>query len=174
MVFNVRINMGSKSKLSISGIYAPLPIRLLNAFARGPMSVFFEKPISLQVEDLLETAGRQTALADWGDPWFQEALTALLDSVNQEGKLTFFGRFSLSQFLIGNFCSRLRMIEVLKPPQQITENNDQDAIAILYLSLDSIPTKSANSFPTTSGTTIYPLNRNFNNKKLITTALKDP
>ena len=74
----------------------------------------FDWLASLQSKDLLEAAARQTRLQDWGDPWFHEALAALLESVNQEGKLTFFGRFSLSRFLIGNFCSRLRMIEVLK------------------------------------------------------------
>lgn len=113
--------MDAESKFSDSGIYAPLPIRLLNAFARGPMSVFFEKPISLQVEILLETASRKTALSDWGDRWFQKALTVLLESVNQEGKLTFFGRFTLSQFLIGNLSSRLRLIEVLKRYPEIQQ-----------------------------------------------------
>jgi len=85
----------------------------VNSLGRKTTPVF-DWLASLQSEDLLEAAARQTRLRDWGDPWFKDALTALLDSVNEEGKLTFFGRLSLRQFLIGNLCSRLRTIEVLK------------------------------------------------------------
>ncbi len=122
--------MGSKRKFTYSGIYTPWPVRLLNAFARGSMSAFFEKPVSLKIENLLETASRKTALVDWGDPRFQEALTALLDSVNQEGKLTLFGRFTLRQFLIENLCSRLRLIEVLKRFPEIQQQKIQRPIFI--------------------------------------------
>jgi len=105
--------MKIKKQFTVEGPYAPLPIRWVNSLARRTTPVF-DRLVSLQIENLLETAGRKIALNDWGDPWFQKALSALLDSVNQEGKLTFFGRFSLRQFLIGNLASRLRIIEVLK------------------------------------------------------------
>jgi len=90
----------------------------------------FGRVVSLQSEDLLETAGRKTALTDWGDPWLHEALTALLDSVNQEGELTFFGRYSLRQFLIGNLGSRQRIIEVLKRYPEINQQKIQKPIFI--------------------------------------------
>jgi hypothetical protein len=105
--------MKTKKHFTVDEVYAPLPVRLVNGLARITTPVF-DRPPSLQSEDLLEAAARRTRLQDWGDPWFKEALAALLDSVNQEGKLTFFGRFSLRQFLIGNLGSRLRTIEVLK------------------------------------------------------------
>jgi hypothetical protein len=88
-----------------------MPIRLMNSLARRSSPVF-DWLVSLQMEDLLEAATRRTRLQDWGDPRLKEAMAALLDSVNAEGKLTFFGRFSLRQFLIGNLASRLRTIEV--------------------------------------------------------------
>jgi hypothetical protein len=105
--------MNGEDQFTVDGPYAPLPVRWLNSFGRKTSPVF-DWLVSLQKEDLLEAASRRTGLNDWGDPEFQKALAALVDSANQDGKLTFFGRFSLRQFLIGNLCSRLRTVEVLK------------------------------------------------------------
>ncbi len=121
--------MIAKKQFTIGGAYAPLPIRLVNSIARRTTPVF-DRLASLKSDRLLAAAVRQTSLQDWGDPRFKDALAALLDSVNQEGKLTFFGRFSLSQFLIGNLCSRLRMIEVLKRYPEIQQQKIQKPIFI--------------------------------------------
>jgi hypothetical protein len=121
--------MKAKKQITSGGVYAPRPIRWVNSIARRLKPVF-DRLVSLQSEDLLEAAARRTRLQDWGDPRFQLALTALLDSVNQEGKLTFFGRFSLRQFLIGNLCSRLRTIEVLKRFPEIQQQKIQKPIFI--------------------------------------------
>jgi hypothetical protein len=75
--------MVPNKKFTCDGIYAPLPIRWVTSMARVSKPVF-DRLVSLQCEDLLEAACRKTELTDWGDPRFQEALTALLDSVNQE------------------------------------------------------------------------------------------
>ena len=112
--------MTAGNQISFERPFTPRPIRWFNSLARITATVF-DRPASLQSEDLLETAARRTGLQDWGDPWFKDALAALLNSVNQEGKLTFFGRFSLRQFLIGNLASRLRTIEVLKRFPEIQE-----------------------------------------------------
>ena len=121
--------MGSKKQFKYCGTYTPLLIKVMNTLVRETVPDF-KKWISLKVEDLLETACRKTNLDDWGDPWFQEALTAILDSVNQEGKLTFFGRFTIRQFLIENLCSRLRVIEVLKRFPEIQQQKIQKPIVI--------------------------------------------
>ena len=84
----------------------------------------------MKSEHLLEAAGRRTGLQDFGDPRFEDALAALLDSVNQEGKLTFFGRFTVRQFLVENLCSRLRVVEVLKRFPEIYRQNIQRPIFI--------------------------------------------
>jgi len=105
--------MKIKKQFTVDAPSAPLPIRLVNSLARKSTSVF-DWLAPLQSEDLLEAAGRQTGLQDWGDPWLKDSLAALLDSVNQEGRLTFFGRYAFGQFLTGNLVSRLRIIEVLK------------------------------------------------------------
>jgi hypothetical protein len=111
--------MNSKNHLTYKGVFTPLPIRLLNAIARksGPIST---KPVSLEIRHLLETACGKTHLEDWGHPSAREALEVLLESVHREGKLTYFGRFALRQFLIAKLCNRLRIIEALKRFPEIT------------------------------------------------------
>ena len=122
--------MKPKNQLTVDRPYAPLPVRWVNSLARKTTPVF-DWLTALQKEDLLEAACRQTGLQDWGDPRFKEALAALLDSVNEEGKLTFFGRFSLRQFLIGNLCSRLRTIEVIKRFPEIKQQKVHRPIFII-------------------------------------------
>jgi hypothetical protein len=121
--------MISKKQFTIGGAYAPLPIRLVNSIARRAKPVF-DRLASLKSEDLLAAAVRQAGLQDWGDSRLEDALTALLESVNQQGRLTLFGRFALSQFLIGNLSSRLRIIEVLKRFPEILQQKIQRPIFI--------------------------------------------
>ena len=121
--------MNPENQYTVNGPYAPLPIRWVNSLGRKTAPVF-DWLVSLQREDLMETSARRTGLNDWGDPGFQAALTALLDSVNQEGKLTFFGRFSVRQFLLQNLCSRLRIIEVLKRFPEIRQQHIQKPVFI--------------------------------------------
>ncbi|MBT8363977.1 MAG: sulfotransferase [Deltaproteobacteria bacterium] len=121
--------MNTKKQFSFDGIYAPLPVRWVNGLGRISKPVF-DRLASLKKENLLEAAERRIGLRDWGDPRFKDALAALLDSVNQEGKLTFFGSFALRQFLIENLCSRLRLIEVLKRYPEIQQQKIQSPIFI--------------------------------------------
>ena len=121
--------MNTKKQFSFDGIYAPLPVRCVNGLGRISKPVF-DRLASLKKENLLEAAERRTGLRDWGDPRFKDTLAALLDSVNQEGKLTFFGSFALRQFLIENLCCRLRVIEVLKRFPAIRQQNIQSPIFI--------------------------------------------
>jgi hypothetical protein len=121
--------MISKKQFTIGGAYAPLPIRLVNSIARRAKPVF-DRLAALKSEDLLAAAVRQAGLQDWGDSRLEDALTALLESVNQQGRLTLFGRFALSQFLIGNLSSRLRIIEVLKRFPEIQQQKIQRPIFI--------------------------------------------
>ena len=111
--------MNSKKHLTYKGVFTPLPIRLLNAIARksGPI---FAKTVSLEIQHLLETACGKTQLEDWGHQGALEPFEALIDSVGRDGKLTFFGRFALRQFLIAKLCNRLRIIEALKRFPEIT------------------------------------------------------
>ncbi len=79
---------------------------------------------------MLEAAARKTGLQDWGDVRFKDSLAALLDSVKQEGNLTFFGCFAVRQFLIEILCTRLRVVEVLKRFPEIRQQKIQHPIFI--------------------------------------------
>ena len=107
-----------KHEMTYKGVFRPWPIRLLNTTAQSlrPIS---DKTVSLEVRNILETASGKTHLEDWGHPGAREALDVLLESVDREGKLTYFGRFTLRQFLIAKLCNRLRIVEALKRFPQI-------------------------------------------------------
>ena len=105
--------MGSKKQPTYTGPHAPAPVRLLNTVTRWSKPIS-DKLIPLELQGLFESACHKTGLSDWGDQRFKEALRVLLDSVAREGKLTFFGRFTLRQFLTDNLCNRLRIIEAGK------------------------------------------------------------
>ena len=95
------------------GVLTPLPIRMLNAIARS-LKQISDKTLSLEILNLLEKAISKTELDDWGHPSAREAFEVLLESVHREGMLTYFGKFTLQQFLIGKLCNRLRIVEALK------------------------------------------------------------
>ena len=121
--------MKPQKPITFSSPYAPLSIKWLNQLARITKPTF-DGIVSLQKENLLETAERRTGLQDWGDGRFEDCLSAILDSVINEGKLTFFGRFTIRQFLIENLCTRLRVIEVCKHFPEIPDQKIQQPIFI--------------------------------------------
>lgn len=103
-----------------TGPYAPPPVQLLNSAARR-LKPISDKLISLEPVNLLESACRRTRLGDWGDQHFKQTLGVLADSVEREGDLTFFGRFTIRQFLIQNLCNRLRIVAAVKRFADIEE-----------------------------------------------------
>ena len=121
--------MLSNKQYTYTGPAAPVPVRLLNAVARQSSRIS-EKLIELEPQSLLESAHRKTGFSDWGDQSFKEALEALLLSVVREGELTFFGRFTLRQFLVDNLCRRLRIIETVRRFPEIGQQKIQRPIFI--------------------------------------------
>ena len=108
----VNVKMDPKSQRTYKGVSTPLPIRWLNTIAN--------RPEELSLDQLLEKAYGRTHLNDPGDPDAMEAFGALVESVNREGDLTFFGRLTLRQFIIGKLSNRLRIIEALKRYEEIS------------------------------------------------------
>jgi hypothetical protein len=121
--------MKPQKLITFSSPNAPLSIKWLNKLARITKPTF-DGIVSLQKENLLETAKRRTGLQDWGDARFEDRLSAILDAVINEGNLTFFGRFTIRQFLIENLCTRLRVIEVFKRFPKIRAQKIQQPIFI--------------------------------------------
>ena len=121
--------MNSKKQLTYKGLFRPWPIRSLNAIARS-LQPISDKSVSLEVRHLLAKASSKTDLENWGHPSARQALDVLLESVQREGKLTYFGRFALRQFLIAKLCNRLRIVEALKRFPQIMRQEIRQPIFI--------------------------------------------
>ncbi|OUS06202.1 hypothetical protein A9Q81_03445 [Gammaproteobacteria bacterium 42_54_T18] len=92
--------------------YRPLPISLFNHAGR-----FAEKlgvKTKLSVGSLIANAKKATGLSDFGDEWFIEPLTVLVDSINQEANLTPLGKLVQRQRLESALAIRLRVEELCK------------------------------------------------------------
>ena len=68
---------------------------------------------------MLAQAERVTELADWGDDDFREPLAVLLDSLNNEARLSDIGCERTESHIHNTLCQRLRMIEDRKRRPQI-------------------------------------------------------
>ncbi|MBW2159957.1 MAG: sulfotransferase, partial [Deltaproteobacteria bacterium] len=95
----------------------PLLLRLFNAVAGWPTRTF----VSLEPEDLLSAASKQTALSDFGDDRFREPLEILLRAVQSETELSTFGRIALRQFMLQLLRSRLRLEELYRLHPEIED-----------------------------------------------------
>ena len=88
---------------------------------------------SLQEEDLLEAAHRETALEDFGDPPFREPLRRLLESLEAEARLNLMGRLATRYDVVRLLANRLRMEEDRKRNPGIAEEETRRPIIITGL-----------------------------------------
>jgi hypothetical protein len=87
----------------------------------------------LQADHLLQSAHRQTALDDFGDPSFREPLRRLLESLEAEARLNPMGRLATRYDLIRLLINRLRMEEDRKRNPGIAEEETRRPIIITGL-----------------------------------------
>jgi hypothetical protein len=92
--------------------YRPLPIKTFNSLGGQLKRVRLET--SLKMESLLDAARRETKLSDFGQPAFDEPLSALLTAMEEEAELHPFGRLIARKRLIGILANRLRLTEFTK------------------------------------------------------------
>lgn len=97
--------------------YRPLPIALFNRAGRVAERMGLLS--DLNVADLMNAARRKTGLKNFGDEWFVEPLTHLVDSINQEAKLTPLGKLIQKSRLEGALATRLRVRELLRNHAEI-------------------------------------------------------
>lgn len=86
----------------------PWSVRALNAGLGLAEKVGFD-PASLQLEDLLAAATRETGLEDWGDANYREGLVRLLASLRREARLSPLGRVIARQDLLMALQNRLQL-----------------------------------------------------------------
>ena len=116
----------------LSKPFRPLPIRAMNAIGRGLARVGIV-PISLDPDELLETARKDTGLSDFGPDTFEPGLRKLLESVQTDGRLTLFGRFFARRQLLELLSHRLELTDWRKRRPEIAEVEIRRPLFILGL-----------------------------------------
>ncbi len=97
--------------------YRPVPIRIFNRVGgAGGRSGLSRR---LEVNALLDSAQRKTGLSDFGDDRFLGALEVLVDSINDEARLTPTGRLIQKSRLVGALVHRLRIEDLIRRHPEI-------------------------------------------------------
>jgi len=86
----------------------PLALRALNRAGRLARSAGLRLP-SLDPDALLAAASRRTGLADFGDDRFRAPLRLLVESLEEDARLTAFGRLAARRDLLRLLENRLRL-----------------------------------------------------------------
>ena len=89
--------------------------------------------VRLDPETLLAAARASTGLADFGDPWFREPLRRLIDSYENEAKLTVLGRVIARRDAVRLLENRLRLCDALKRNPAIERGEVRRPIFVLGL-----------------------------------------
>ena len=97
--------------------YRPLPIRIFNRIGRSGRGLGLSG--RLEVDALIGYARRKTGLTDLGDERCLSALEVLVDSINDEARLTATGRLIQRSRLGGAVIHRLRIEELLRRHPEI-------------------------------------------------------
>ena len=97
--------------------YRPLPIRVFNRLGRA--SLRCGRSGRLEVDSLVGHAQRKTGLTDFGDDGHLRALQVLVESINDEARLTAIGQQIQKSRLAGALVNRLRIGELLSRHPEI-------------------------------------------------------
>ena len=97
--------------------YRPFPIRVFNRIGRAGRS--FGLSGRLEVDSLVGYAQRKTGLTDFGEDGHLRALQVLVESINDEARLTATGRQIQKSRLAAALVHRLRIQELLRRHPEI-------------------------------------------------------
>lgn len=92
--------------------YRPLPIAAFNS--AGRMLEKLGALPDLSVAKLVQAARKKSGLSDFGDEWFLQPLSVLVDAINSEANLTPLGKLIQKSRLESALCVRLRVQALLK------------------------------------------------------------
>jgi hypothetical protein len=107
----------------------PLSFRLLNAIGEWPTRAF----VSLEPDDLLAAASKQTGLTNFGDDHFREPLEIFLHAVQHDTELSSFGRVATRQLVLQLLRSRLRLEELYRLHPEIEDERIDRPIIVAGL-----------------------------------------
>ena len=97
--------------------YRPLPVRVFNRIGRAGLSLGLSG--RLEVDSLIGHAQRKTGLTDFGEDGHLRALEVLVESINDEARLTAVGRQIQKSRLAAALVNRLRIEELLRRHPEI-------------------------------------------------------
>ncbi len=75
--------------------------------------------VQFSVEDLKQAARNETGLDDFGDPWFEVPLAALVKALNEEAELSEMGGYIQGASLTKYLSERLRKVQLFKDHPEI-------------------------------------------------------
>lgn len=114
----------------------PWPIRGFNAVGRGLRRLGKTGrtlSFSIDTESVLTAASRQTGLQDFGDDSFRPGLERLTQSLEEDGRLTAFGRFFARRQLLELLTHRLRIVDWRGKHPEVAEQRIERPIFITGL-----------------------------------------
>lgn len=115
--------------MSTAAAKLPLPVRLFNGGFAG-LGGLGRRLISLEPDNLMAAASKQTGLSDFGSDYFRGPLRRLCDSLEQDAQLTALGRTIARQDLTRLLANRLRFIDIFKRHPEIAE---QEIVAPVFI-----------------------------------------
>ena len=95
--------------------YRPLPVRVFNLIGRAGRN----SGRCLEIDPLIDYARRKTGLTDFGEDGHLRALAVLVESINDEARLTATGRLIQKSRLAAALVHRLRIEDLLRRNPEI-------------------------------------------------------
>jgi len=131
--------------------YRPVPVRLFNRLGGAGRRLGVSG--RLEVDALLDAAQRKTGLSDFGGGSFLGALGVLVESINDEARLTPTGRVIQKSRLIEALVYRLRIEEVIRRHPEIDSMGLPNVIMVTGLQRTgtTLLQRSLNSLPGVRG-----------------------
>lgn len=122
----------SQPKIAQSLDYQRSPIKLLNKGWRLANKLGLGK-ISLDADELIAAARKETGLQDFGDESIFEPMAVLLQSLEQESDLNPLGRFMNRANIVRLLKHRLYVHDLLKKHPEILERKMPDPVVVVGL-----------------------------------------
>jgi hypothetical protein len=110
----------------------PLPYHLFDLTGRQAERLGIQAG-DLRQETLVKAAQQRTGLADFGHPNFRLGLEKLLESLEKDAHLRFYGRLVMRFLLINTLCQRLLFVDAQKNHPEIFRPLSQSPIVITGL-----------------------------------------
>ena len=99
--------------------YRPWSVALLNRAGRAARRLGLDD--RMDIDRMIAAARRKTGLSDFGDDWFLEPLEVLVESINEEARLTPVGIRLLSARIVSGLAVRLRAEHLLRERPEIRD-----------------------------------------------------